>query len=298
MKIGCAALYPITRYGFPYSLDNYLKAVAEMGSAGFEYCELEINVDNDLQEYFDRESEVQRALTDHKMTISSIIGVVSGAFSTNTYIAQDYLEKFRRLCRFGADVGCENICICAYMPPEIEGIKGSEVYAGSPPLRVRIPNGFNWDIFWENAVKQFASMARICAEFDQKLIIENRVGDFINTSDGVLKLIEDAGEPNAGCLLDVAHCNATREHIDLVIPKLKKRLLYVHLADNDGTYSYHLPAGRGKIDFLGIFRSLSAIGYDSFVNVDYGGVPAEQILAEVTKGRLYFQECLDTVINE
>ncbi len=184
------------------------------------------------------------------------------------------------------------------MPPEIEGIKGSEVYAGSPPLRVRIPNGFNWDLFWGNAVKQFASMARICAEFNQKLIIENRVGDFINTSDGVLRLIEDAGEPNAGCLLDVAHCNATREHIDLVIPKLKKRLLYVHLADNDGTYSYHLPAGRGKIDFLGVFHSLKEIGYDSFVNVDYGGVHPDKILAEVIQGRLYFQECLDAVMAE
>jgi len=46
MKIGCAALYPITRYGFPYSFDDYLKALADMHSAGFEYCELEINVDN------------------------------------------------------------------------------------------------------------------------------------------------------------------------------------------------------------------------------------------------------------
>ncbi len=27
MEIGCAALYPITRYGFPYSFDNYLKEV-------------------------------------------------------------------------------------------------------------------------------------------------------------------------------------------------------------------------------------------------------------------------------
>ncbi len=41
MKIGCAALYPIT-----LSFDNYLKAVAEMHSAGFEYCELEVNVDS------------------------------------------------------------------------------------------------------------------------------------------------------------------------------------------------------------------------------------------------------------
>lgn len=37
MRIGCAALYPIAGCGFPYSFDNYLKAVAVMHSAGFEY---------------------------------------------------------------------------------------------------------------------------------------------------------------------------------------------------------------------------------------------------------------------
>ena len=46
MRIGCAALYPIAGYEFPYSFDNYLKAVAEMHSAGFEYCKLEVNVDS------------------------------------------------------------------------------------------------------------------------------------------------------------------------------------------------------------------------------------------------------------
>jgi len=298
MKIGCAALYPITRYGFPYSFDDYLKAVADMASAGFEYCELEINVDNDLDEYFARISEIRQALADHKMTISSIIGVVNGAFSMDVALADSYILKFERLCQFGADVNCKNMCICAYMPPEIEGIKGSEVYAGSPPLRVCIPQGFNWDAFWQNAVRRFAQMARIAARHCQRLIIENRVGDFVSTSDGVLKLIEDAGEPNAGCLLDLAHCNATREHIDLVIPKLRRRLSYVHLADNDGTYSYHLPAGRGKIDFPAVFKSLKAAGYDGFVNVDYGGVPPDQILAEVTKGRAYFQTCLDQLEQE
>jgi sugar phosphate isomerase/epimerase len=298
MKIGCAALYPITRYGFPYSFDDYLKAVPEMALAGFEYCELEINVDNDLDEYFARIAEIRKVLGNHKMTISSIIGVVNGAFSMDAALADSYMQKFERLCQFGADVSCKNMCICAYMPPEIEGIKGSEVYAGSPPLRVRIPKGFNWDLFWQNAVQRFAQMARIAARYGQQLIIENRVGDFVSTSDGVLRLIEDSGEPNAGCLLDLAHCNATREHLDLVIPKLRKRLAYVHLADNDGTYSYHLPAGRGKIDFPAVFRSLRAVGYDGFVNVDYGGVPRDQILAEVTKGRAYFKACLDQLEME
>jgi len=295
MKIGCAALYPITRYGFPYTFDNYLKAVAEMHSAGFGYCELEINVDIDLGEYLQRIDEVRHALADHHMTISAIIGVVGGVFSTNAALADEYLRKYERLCSFAADVKCEMVCICAYMPPEIEGVKGTEPYAGAPPMHVKVPQGFDWDRFWGNAVERLAQMARVAAQYHRKLVIENRVGDFVNTSDGVLKLIEDAGEPNAGCLLDVAHTHATKEHLDLVIPKLRRRLMYVHLADNDGTHPYHLPAGRGNIDFLSVFRSLKSIGYASYVNVDYGGVPADQILAEVTQGRAYFQQCLETV---
>ena len=295
MIIGCAALYPITRYGFPYSFDNYLKAVAEMHSAGFGHCELEINVDNDLEEYIERVEQVKRVLAENQMTISAIIGVINGGFSTNAEIADEYLRKYERLSQFGAAVDCESICICAYMPPEIKGVKGTEPYSGAPPMQVRVSEGFDWDRFWDNAVHRFAQMARINAKYDQKLIIENRVGDWVNTSDGVLKLIEDAGEPNAGCLLDVAHTHATKEHLDLVIPKLQKRLVYVHLADNDGTHPYHLPAGQGNIDFPAIFQSLKSIGYDSYVNVDYGGVPADQILEEVTKGRAYFQECLEAV---
>lgn len=292
MKVGCAALYPITRYGFPYSLDNYLKAVAEVHSAGFAACELEINVDIDLAEYEARIEEVKAALLRNQMALSAVIGVVNGGFSTDRAVADQYMERFERLVRFVNSIGCDTTCICAYMPPEIKGVPGTEAYRGSPPLQVRVPKGFSWDAFWSNAVARFAQMARICARYEQRLIIENRVGDFVSTSDGVLKLIEDAGEPNGGCLLDLAHTHATKEHLDLVIPKLRKRLMYVHLADNDGTFPYHLPAGRGKIDFPAVFRALHAVDYDGYVNVDYGGVPPDQILEEVTKGRDYFARCL------
>jgi len=292
LRIGCAALYPITRYGFPYSLDSYLKAVAEMHSAGFDACELEINVDIDLDEYAERIDEVRTSLSRNQMTLSATIGVVKGAFSMNDALAEKYSHRFGRLCQFIEDIGCLTVCICAYMPPEIKGVPGSEPYPGGAPLQVRVPAGFMWSHFWDNAVSQFSGMARTAAEHGLQLIIENRVGDFVSTSDGVLKLIEEAGEPNAGCLLDVAHTHATKEHLDLVIAKLAKHLKYVHLADNDGSFPYHLPAGRGSIDFPAIFRALRAVEYKGYMNVDYGGVQPDQIFNEVRNGREYFAKCL------
>lgn len=289
IKIGCAALYPITRYGFPYSFDDYMKAMDEMRAAGFDAVELEINVDLDLDEYRERITEVQQKLESLELRLSAVILVVQQAFSTDKTAADEHVRRFDLASQFIADVGGDVACICAYLPKEIEMVAGTEVYAGSPPTQIRVPPGFDWRVFWDNAVARFRQMAQIAGKRGQRLIIENRVGDFVNTSDGALKLVEDAGEPNGGLLLDVAHMHATKEYFELVVPKMGQRLMYVHLADNDGSFSHHLPAGQGNIDFLSLFRTLKAAGYSGYANVDFGGVPPDKIWDEVKRGREYFE---------
>ena len=292
ISIGCAALYPITRYGFPYSFDSYMKALDEMKRAGFDAVELEINVDHDLDEYLARTGDVRDKLQALDLRLSAVILVVQQAFSTDRSAADEHVRRFDQATQFIADVDGDVACICAYMPKEIEMVAGTELYPGSPPTQIRVPPGFDWQGFWDNAVGRFRQMAQIAGRRGQRLIIENRVGDFVNTSDGALKLIEDAGEANGGLLLDIAHMHATKEYFELVVPKLGRRLMYVHLADNDGSYSHHLPAGRGNVDFLAVFRTLKAAGYDGYTNVDYGGVPPDQIWEEVKRGRAYFAELL------
>jgi sugar phosphate isomerase/epimerase len=292
MKVGCAALYPITRYGFPYTFDNYLNALREMHEAGFAAVELEINAALDLDEYWSRINEIKAALVENGLSLSGVVGVVQQAFSLDKDNADQEALRFERLADFIAQLGCTTAIICAYMPQEIEQVKGTEAYRGSPPLRIRLPEGFEWQRFWENTIKRFADLCRIAGARDQRLVIENRVGDFVSSSDGVMALVREAGEPNGGVLLDVAHANATKEPLELVIAKLKKYLMYVHLSDNDGTSSAHMPAGQGNIDFSSLLRRLKEIGYVGFVNVDFGGVPATQIWEEVRKGREYFENCL------
>lgn len=295
IEIGCAALYPITRFGFPYTVNDYLKSLVEMKKAGFKSVEMEINVDIDLPEYEERKNEIIDILKEQNLSLSGIVGVVEKAFSLNDEYSKDAFQKFTRLASFGKKMNCENLIICAYNPPEIENEPGSEEYQGSPRLNIRLPDNFDWDVFWINAVKTFKGLCKIAAKNDQKLIIENRIGDFISSSDGVLALIEQADEPNGGVLLDVAHANATKESMELIIAKLKNHIMYVHLSDNDGSSSAHMPAGEGNINFLNIFRRLTKIDYSGYANVDFGGVPPNKIWQEVKNGREYFEQCLDKI---
>jgi sugar phosphate isomerase/epimerase len=288
-KVGAAALYPITRYGFPYSFDNYMKALQEMHDAGFRHVELEINVDLDLDEYLTRIDEVKKKLSVLELNLSAIILVVQQAFSLDTDAADNTARKFDLATQFTEEVGCESACICAYMPSDVEMVVGTEVYPGSPPTQIRVPDTFDWNAFWNNAVDRFRTMAKMAASRGQRLIIENRVGDFFNSSDGALRFVEDAGEPNGGLLLDVAHMHASKEYFQFVVPKLGKRLMYVHLADNDGTVSRHLPAGQGNIDFPALFQTLNSAGYSGFTNVDFGGVSPDEIWEEAKRGREYFE---------
>lgn len=293
MKVGAAALYPITRYGFPYSFDNYLKALDEVRTAGFDDVELEINVDLDLDEYMARIDEVKTKLRDLELTLSAVIIVIQQGFSMDVEAADSHAKRYELASQMIADLGCEVACICAYMPKEIEMVKGTEVYAGSPATQIRVPANFDWQAFWDNAVRRFRAMAQMSAQRGQRLVIENRVGDWVNTSDGALKLVEDANEDNGGLLLDVAHMHASKEFFQLVIPKMGRRLMYVHLADNDGAVSYHKPAGQGNIDFPALFRTLYSVDYRGYTNVDFGGVPPEKILEEAKRGREYFTGLID-----
>ena len=90
----------------------------------------------------------------------------------------------------------------------------------------------------------------------------------------------------------MAHTNASKEPLALVIAKARDRLMYVHLADNDGGASHHWPAGRGDIDFVSVLQALRDVGHEGYMNVDFGGVAPDQIWEEVMQGRLYFESCI------
>ena len=89
---------------------------------------------------------------------------------------------------------------------------------------------------------------------DFYIMIENVLEDDPYT---LAKLAEDLGDHRIGICLDLGHA-ACMSKLDLIqwIKVLKPYLTHVHLHNNDMTYDYHWPLGKGKIDMRKILDEL------------------------------------------
>ena len=106
-----------------------------------------------------------------------------------------------------------------------------------------------------------------------RFCVEPRVGELLSNTDAILRMMDAVGDGNFGAVLDTAHLNAQKEILALSVEKLGNRIFYVHAADNDGRVNDHLAAGRGTVDWDGVFQGLYKHGFSGYVAVDVGMVP-------------------------
>lgn len=100
------------------------------------------------------------------------------------------------------------------------------------------------------------------------LMIENLPGDF-NTVEQLAELLEPL--PELGLHLDIGHSNllVPANTADEIIRVFSKRLMHVHLHDNNGGGAdLHLPLGTGTMDVARHVRTLKASGYDSTITLE------------------------------
>jgi sugar phosphate isomerase/epimerase len=85
--------------------------------------------------------------------------------------------------------------------------------------------------------------------------------------------MDHVGDPNFGAVLDTAHQHAQKEILPLSVEKLGSRIMYLHVADNDGKVNDHKALGEGTVDWEGVFRALDKHGFHGFVAIDIGRLP-------------------------
>jgi len=275
MKITCAWMYAIGRYGFPPATADIYKAVREMRGMGFTYGELEgIGYEN-LTQVIAEKKEIRQAYRDAGVKISNFAVLLSDVISMDPTVKARALDYFKRGAEAAAFFESEFLWIDSYFPPLelLTGVLPTKDLVYGQSMRVRIPEGFSWEAFWSSFVDTIGECTRIARACGLPLLVEPRVGETVSNSDALLRLWDAVHDENLGFILDVAHQHAQKEMIPLAIEKLGRHMKYVHVADNDSRDNRHLPPGEGNVDWDEIFALLARRGFDGFFAIDLEKMP-------------------------
>lgn len=100
------------------------------------------------------------------------------------------------------------------------------------------------------------------------------------------QLFQELSEGNVGIALDLGHAN-TAGQISAFFEGLSDQIIHIHVSDNDGTFDYHQPIGKGNIDWGKVVETLVKKRFKGFVIVETIDDPLSDLkkLSELTRGR-------------
>jgi len=140
-----------------------------------------------------------------------------------------------------------------------------------PAGYTRYRNGDDPQAIAADSAASLAELSGYLRGTDLTICLENLFTHSTTCAD-LISLIEAAGDRNLGICLDTGHLNLASRDQDAFIRQAGSRLKALHITDNQETSDQHLlPFGPGTIDWVGVVRSLKAIGYDGLFNYEIPG---------------------------
>jgi sugar phosphate isomerase/epimerase len=129
-----------------------------------------------------------------------------------------------------------------------------------------------------------------------RLCVEHVPGRALPTAASVLDWLAALGHPNLYLLLDIGHCQITKESPRAIIERAADRLGYVHLDDNDGQSDLHWPLLHGVMQEQDLKETITALKQAKYV----GGVCLELSAAneQPDEGLRHGREILASLLTD
>ncbi len=275
MKISCCWLYAITKYGYPPSIDDTFRALKDMKKLGFANVELEGVRRENLLAVYEKRHELKKFTDGEGLRVINFCPVLPGSVSLNRKERKESWDLFKRAIEIANFFDCATIQGDSFTPPL--KFRGDAPYQESVSygknFTVEVDPAFKWQRQWDAMVESFIFFTREAKKAKLRFCVEPRVGELLSNTDAILRMMDAVNDDNFGAVLDTAHQNAQKEILALSVEKLGKRIFYVHAADNDGRVNDHVAAGRGTVDWEGVFKGLKKHKFSGYLAVDVGMVP-------------------------
>jgi len=159
------------------------------------------------------------------------------------------------------------------------GVGGLNCLAGK---RIR---DYGDDIQWSTLVANVRYAADVLQKKGLRLMVEplnhfDTPNFFLNRTEQVLKLIDDAGMPNVFVQYDIYHAQREEGDLTATLRKHIDKIGHIQIADNPGR---HQP-GTGEINYPFIFKEIDALRYGGHIGLEYVPIPdSKSSLAWITE---------------
>jgi sugar phosphate isomerase/epimerase len=140
-------------------------------------------------------------------------------------------------------------------------------------FNVQLSPEWDWDRNWD----EYIAVLKECADYAQqaglRYSLEPHPFRYGSNADGLIRIIEAVDSPAIGVNLDPSHLYPVGEFPNMVVYRLRDRIIHCHFSDNDGATNVHWRPGMGKIDWTQLLQALKDVGYDGTISLEFEDVP-------------------------
>jgi len=122
---------------------------------------------------------------------------------------------------------------------------------------------------WQQNLNSVRTLLKIARREGVKIAIENTPEPFpslMKSVDDFHRFYEDLGD-EIGLVLDVAHANLNNQIQDF-FTQFSKKIVHMHVSDNDGANDLHLGIGYGNIDWENVAKLVKEAEYGNLIMVE------------------------------
>jgi sugar phosphate isomerase/epimerase len=155
---------------------------------------------------------------------------------------------------------------------------------------------------YQKSIDELGAMAKIAEEYKIPLVCKAHDGHYINTTSGLLRMINDIKNPYFGADIDPYHVFLAHESLTEAAKSLVPYLKYAHIQDfkfdSEGKFKRTNPidraCGRGEVDIPGYLKVLIDGGYEGPLMVElYGNeMDLNTAISVTAQGHGYLNACL------
>lgn len=275
--IVCSFLYIITKYGYPPPPEETPRYLAEMKALGFQSIELEGIRRDHLLGVYDRRAEIAAGVEQHDLQVPYFCVVLPGLASAAPQERRESLTLFRQGCEIAALLGAKGVLDNAPLPPYVfpDDIPIVRHFDEEILQAGALPTALAWPAYWQELVATYRAACDIAADFGLTYQLHPCLGVLAATTEGFLYFRDAVGRDNLRFTLDTANQFLLKDNLTLSLRRLAGAIDYIHLSDNRGATTEHLPPEAGAINWDLFFETLAFIDFDGKIGLDVGGAESE-----------------------